>query len=65
VQAAAVITAPQVVDGVALKWAVDTWVCAPADQKGAAFAAAALRWTEYGFQSYWSIFWGSPWRSMG
>jgi len=43
----------QAVDGVALKWAVDTWASAPADQEVAAFsAAAALRWTEYSLQSY-------------
>ena len=52
-QAAAAITALQAVDGVALKWAVDTWASAPADQKAAAFAAAeAVRWTEYAFQSF-------------
>jgi hypothetical protein len=52
-QAAAAITALQVVDGIALKWAVDTWAAAPeGPEKTAAFAAAnALRWTEYGFQS--------------
>jgi hypothetical protein len=43
----------QAVDGVALKWAVDTWASAPADQEIAAFsAAAALRWTEYALQSF-------------
>ena len=30
----------QAVDGIALKRAVDTWVSAPSDQQGAAFAAA-------------------------
>jgi hypothetical protein len=59
-QAAAAITALQVVDGIALKWAVDTWAAAPAGaEKTAAFAAAeALRWTEYGFQSYSNILLG-------
>ena len=55
-QAAAAITALQAVDGIALKWAVDAWTAAPADEKGAVFAAAeALRWTEYAFQSYSNI----------
>src|SRR5919205_442695 len=47
------LTMLQAVDGVALKWAVDAWASAPADQEVAAFAAAAaLRWTEYALQSY-------------
>jgi hypothetical protein len=42
----------QVVDGVALKWAVDAWVAASAVDKPAAFAAAqSVRWTEYGLNS--------------
>ena len=59
-QAAAAITALQVVDGVALKWAVDTWAAAPeGPAKTAAYAAAnALRFTEYGFQSYANILLG-------
>ena len=58
-QAAAAITALQAVDGIALKWAVDNWAAAPAGEKTAAFAAAkALRWTEYGFQSYSNILLG-------
>ena len=49
----AALTMLQAVDGVALKWAVDTWASAPADQEVAAFSAAqALRWTEYSLQSY-------------
>ena len=50
---AAVLTADaftmlQAIDGVTLKWAVDAWANAPAEQKTAAFAAAeAVRWTEY------------------
>src|ERR671932_2914626 len=49
----AALTMLQAVDGVALKWAVDTWASAPADQEIAAFsAAAALRWTEYALQSF-------------
>ena len=49
----AALTMLQAIDGVALKWAVDTWASAPAGQETAAFsAAAALRWTEYSLQSY-------------
>ncbi|MCK6624627.1 MAG: hypothetical protein L6R45_05565 [Anaerolineae bacterium] len=61
---AAVVTATaftmlQAVDGVALKWAVDVWAGAPADQQIAAFAAAqAVRWTEYALQSYSNILLG-------
>lgn len=61
---AAVVTATaftmlQAVDGVALKWAVDAWAGAPADQQVAAFAAAqAVRWTEYALQSYSNILLG-------
>lgn len=62
--AAAVVTVTaftmlQAVDGVALKWAVDTWADAPAEQQVAAFAAAqAVRWTEYALQSYSNILLG-------
>ncbi|GIK37558.1 MAG: hypothetical protein BroJett011_13910 [Chloroflexota bacterium] len=62
--AAAVVTATaftmlQAVDGVALKWAVDTWADAPAEQQVATFAAAqAVRWTEYALQSYSNILLG-------
>ncbi|MFD1211448.1 hypothetical protein ACFQ36_05270 [Arthrobacter sp. GCM10027362] len=56
---AAALTMLQAVDGVALKWAVDTWTAAPADRQDAAFAAAeTLRWTEYSLQSYFSILLG-------
>ena len=49
----------QAVDGVALKWAVDTWASAPVEQKADAFAAAeALRWTEYALQSFSNILLG-------
>jgi hypothetical protein len=48
----AALTMLQAIDGVALKWAVDTWASAPADQEAAFSAAAALRWTEYSLQSY-------------
>jgi hypothetical protein len=49
----------QAVDGVALKWAVDTWASAPVEQKADAFAAAeAVRWTEYALQSFSNILLG-------
>jgi uncharacterized membrane protein len=53
------VTMLQAVDGVALKWAVDAWASAPADQEVAAFAAAqAVRWTEYSLQSFSNILLG-------
>ena len=56
---AAAFTMLQAVDGVALKWAVDAWAGAPADQQVAAFAAAqAVRWTEYALQSFSNILLG-------
>ena len=59
VLAGASFTMLQAVDGVALKWAVNAWASAPADQEVAAFAAAeALRWTEYALQSYSNILLG-------
>jgi hypothetical protein len=52
VAAAAAYGVLQVVDGVALKRAVDAWATATSDTKTAAFAAAqAVRWTEYGLNS--------------
>jgi hypothetical protein len=59
VLAVAALTMLQAVDGVALKWAVDAWVSAPAGQEAAAFAAAeVVRWTEYALQSYSNILLG-------
>lgn len=56
---AAAFTLLQAVDGVALKWAVDAWKDAPAEQQDALFAAAlSLRWTEYSLQSYSNILLG-------
>ena len=56
---AAAITMLQAVDGVALKWAVDAWAVAPADQESSALSAAmGLRWTEYALQSYSNILLG-------
>ena len=52
VTTAASYTVLQAVDGITLKYAVDAWVSAPADQESAAFAAAeAVRWTEIGMNS--------------
>jgi hypothetical protein len=49
----------QAVDGVALKWAVDTWAGARADREATTFAVAeGLRWTEYSLQSYSNILLG-------
>jgi hypothetical protein len=59
VQAAAGITALQAVDGVALKWAADNWVAATRAEERATFAAAeAVRFAEYGLQSYANILMG-------
>ena len=56
---AASLTMLQAIDGVTLKWAVDAWVSAPAELKGAAFTAAEVaRWTEYATQSYSNILLG-------
>jgi hypothetical protein len=56
---AAIFTMLQAVDGVALKWAVDAWASAPANQEAAAFTAAeAVRWTEYAMQSLFTILLG-------
>jgi Domain of unknown function (DUF4386) len=49
VTAAAAYGVLQVVDGVALKRAVDAWAAAPTGEKSAAFnTAQTVRWTEYG-----------------
>ena len=46
-------TVLQAVDGVALRYAVDNWVSAPASEKPAAFAAAEVaRWTEIGMNAF-------------
>lgn len=59
VQAAAGITALQAVDGVALKWAADNWVDAsPGEEAGTFAAAEAVRFIEYGLQSYANILLG-------
>jgi hypothetical protein len=56
---AAAIAMLQAVDGVALKWAVDAWASAPADQEPSALSAAmGLRWTEYALQSYSNVLLG-------
>ena len=58
-QAAAGITALQAVDGVALKWAADNWADAtPGEETGTLAAAEAVRFLEYGLQSYANILLG-------
>jgi hypothetical protein len=50
---AASFTVLQAVDGVALRYAIDNWVSAPASEKPAAFAAAEVaRWTEIGMNGF-------------
>jgi hypothetical protein len=52
VAAAAAYGVLQVVDGVALKRAVDAWAAAPDDQRTAAFTSAqTVRWIEYGLNA--------------
>jgi hypothetical protein len=52
ITAAAAYGVLQVVDGVALKRAVDAWAAAPVAEKTTAFwAAEIVRWTEYGLNS--------------
>ena len=47
------------VDGVALKQAVDAWVSAPTAEQAARFASAeAIRWLEWGTNSYWNFMQG-------
>jgi hypothetical protein len=47
------------VDGVALKQAVDAWVSAPAAEQATRFASAeAIRWLEWGTNSYWNLMQG-------
>jgi hypothetical protein len=52
ITAAAAYGVLQVVDGVALKRAVDAWAAAPAPEKTTAFQVAqTVRWTEYGLNA--------------
>jgi len=47
------------VDGVALKQAVDAWASAPDAEQMARFASAeAIRWLEWGTNSYWNFMQG-------
>ncbi len=49
----------QAVDGVALKQAVDAWASAPTAEKATRFASAeAIRWLEWGTNSYQSFMFG-------
>src|SRR5215207_6336508 len=53
VTTAASFTVLQAVDGITLRYAVDAWASAPADQETAAFAAAeAVRWIEIAMNSF-------------
>ena len=53
IMSGAVFAVLQALDGVALKHAVDAWAAAPAGEKALRFAdAEALRWFEWGLQSY-------------
>jgi hypothetical protein len=56
VMTAAVWAVLQGLDGVALKQAADAWVDASGSEKALRFGdAETLRWTEWGFQSYFRI----------
>lgn len=56
---AAVLTLLQGLDGVALKEAVDAWAAAtPADEGTTLATAEAIRWLEWGVQSYFRIVFG-------
>lgn len=47
------------VDGVALKQAVDAWASAPAAEQATRLASAeAIRWLEWGTNSYWNLMQG-------
>jgi hypothetical protein len=47
------------VDGVALKQAVDAWASAPMAEQATRFASVeAIRWLEWGTNSYWNIMQG-------
>jgi hypothetical protein len=57
---AALIAVNMAVDGVALKNAVDAWAGAPEQDRAARFAAAeAVRWLEWGANSFFQILLGS------
>lgn len=54
--ALALYAARMAVDGVALKQAVDAWASAPAAEQATRLASAeAIRWLEWGANSYWNI----------
>lgn len=55
----AMVTVLQAVDGPALRYVVDRWADAPAEEKDAAFrVAAAVRWIEIGINGYFRIMLG-------
>jgi hypothetical protein len=60
VATAAVWATLQAVDGIALKQAVDSWVAADEDSRSSRFAdAEAVRWIEWGLQSYMRVLLGA------
>ena len=55
----ALIAINMAVDGVALKHAVDSWAAAPPEDRASRFAAAeAVRWVEWGVNSFFTILLG-------
>jgi hypothetical protein len=56
VVSAAVFAILQAVDGVTLKFVVDSWAAAPESEKATAYRVAeAVRWTEIGIHSYFRV----------
>ncbi|MFM6848236.1 MAG: hypothetical protein ACKOVB_03935, partial [Terrabacter sp.] len=56
---ASLIAVNMAVDGVALKGAVDAWAAAPVDDRAPRFAAAeAIRWLEWGVNSFFTVLLG-------
>lgn len=60
IMTASTIAILQAIDGIALKFAVDSWIAAPVDDKPAYFRVAeGIRWMEYGTNSIFRILQGS------
>ena len=56
----ALIAVNMAVDGIALKQAVDSWADAPPQDRASRFAAAeAVRWVEWGVNSFFTILLGA------
>ena len=63
---AAVWAVLQAIDGVALKEAVEAWAAAPGPEKAARFGdAEAVRWAEWGLQSYFRLLMGAAFILFG